>query len=49
MTQKNQAKHRSNCQITAQTIITATDESSLNVHLKKRKAEAKKTLYLNRV
>ena len=49
MSQKNEVRHRANCQITAKTTVTPADASKLNVPSQKRKEEAKKTLYLNRI
>jgi hypothetical protein len=46
MSQKNVARHRVICQITAQTTVKA--EAS-NVPMQNKKEDAKQTLYLNRV
>jgi len=45
MPQKNDVRHRSNCQITAETTVNLAPI----VPLQKRKEEAKKELYLNRI
>ena len=49
MSQKNEVRHRANCQITAKTTVTLADGSSSNVPAPKRKEDAKQTLYLNRI
>jgi hypothetical protein len=45
MSQKNDVRHRSNCQITAEAAV----KLAPIVPSQKRKEEAKKTLYLNRI
>jgi hypothetical protein len=45
MSQKNEVRHRVNCEITAKTTVTL----ALNVPMQKRKEDAKQTLYLNRI
>ncbi len=49
MSQKNEVRHRSHCQITAKTTVTTAGDNVPNVPSQKRKEEAKKTLYLNRI
>jgi len=49
MAQKNQARHLSNCQITAEKAVITTNGSTLNVPKQKRKEDAKKILYINRI
>jgi len=49
MSQKNEARHLSNCQIAAESTVIATDVSTLNVPSRKRKEDAKQILYLNRI
>jgi hypothetical protein len=49
MSQKNEVRHRSNCPVAIETSATLVDGSSSNVPLKKRKEDAKQTLYLNRI
>jgi hypothetical protein len=49
MSQKNEARHLSNCQIAAESTVIATDVSTLNVPSRKRKEDAKQSLYLNRI
>jgi len=45
MSQKNEVRHRSKCQITAKTTVTLAS----SVPSQKRKEDAKQTLYLNRI
>ena len=49
MAQKKQARHLSNCQITAENAVITTTGSTSNVPKQKRKEDAKKTLYINRI
>jgi hypothetical protein len=49
MSQKNKARHLSNCQITAENAVITTDCSTSNVPTPKRKDDAKQPLYLNRI
>jgi hypothetical protein len=49
MSQKNQARHPSNCQITVEKAALVADGSSANVPSQKRKEDAKRVLYLKRV
>jgi hypothetical protein len=49
MSQKNEVRHCTNCQITANTTVTLADGNSSNVPLQKRKEEAKQALFLNRI
>jgi hypothetical protein len=49
MSQKNEARHLSNCQITAENAVISTDDRISNVPLQKRKHDAKQVLYLNRI
>jgi hypothetical protein len=49
MSQKKQARHISNCQITAESAVITTDGSTSNVPSQNRKEDAKKILYLNRI
>ncbi|MGD0450983.1 MAG: hypothetical protein ABSA79_08035 [Candidatus Bathyarchaeia archaeon] len=49
MAQKKQARHPSNCQITAEKAVITTQCSISNVPLQKRKEDAKKILYINRI
>jgi hypothetical protein len=49
MSQKNEARHLSNCQIATESTVIATDVSTLNVPSRKRKEDAKQILYLNRI
>jgi hypothetical protein len=49
MTQKNRAEHLSNCQITAENAVITSNGSTPNVPMQKRKKDAKKILYLNRI
>jgi hypothetical protein len=49
MSQKNKARHLSNCQITAESAVITTDSSTSNVPTRKRKEDAKQILYLNRI
>ncbi len=45
MAQKNEVRHSAKCQITAKTTVTLAS----TVPSQKRKEDAKKTLYLNRI
>jgi hypothetical protein len=49
MSQKNNVRHRSNCQVAIETTATLTAGSKPNVPSPKRKEQAKQTLYLNRI
>jgi hypothetical protein len=49
MSQKNKARHLSNCQITAENAVITMDSSTSNVPTPKRKDDAKQTLYINRI
>jgi hypothetical protein len=49
MAQKKQARNLSDCQITAENAVITTHSSISNVPKQKRKEEAKKILYLNRI
>jgi hypothetical protein len=49
MSQKNKARHLSNCQITAENAVITMDSSTSNVPAPKRKDDAKQTLYINRI
>ena len=49
MAQKKQARHLSNCQITAENAVITTSGSTSNVPMQKRKEDAKKILYINRI
>jgi hypothetical protein len=49
MSQKNKARHSSDCQIAAESAAIVTESSAENVSMQKRKEEAKQILYLNRV
>jgi len=49
MSQKNKARHLSNCQMAAESAVIATDGSTSNVPTRKRKEDAKQILYLNRI
>ncbi len=49
MAQKKQAGHLSNCQITAENAVISTYDSIIKVPKQKRKEDAKKTLYINRI
>jgi hypothetical protein len=49
MVQKKQAKHLSNCQITAENAVITTNSSMQNVPKQKRKEDAKKIFYISRV
>jgi hypothetical protein len=49
MSQKNEVRHRTNCQITTKATVTAADARKPTVPSQKRKEDAKKTLYLNRI
>jgi hypothetical protein len=49
MSQKNKARHSSNCQIAAESAAIVTESSKVNVPMQKRKEDAKKTLYINRI
>jgi hypothetical protein len=49
MSQQNEVRHRSTCQITAKPTVTLADGRKPNVPSQKRKEDAKQTLYLNRI
>ena len=49
MSQKNEARHRSNCHIAVETTVALAAGSSSNVPSQKRKEDAKQALYLNRI
>jgi hypothetical protein len=49
MSQKNNARHSSNCQITVKSAVIITDVNTPNVPMQKRKEDAEEILYLNRV
>ena len=49
MSQKNKARHLSNCQMATESAVIATDGSTSNVPTQKRKEDAKQILYLNRI
>jgi hypothetical protein len=49
MSQKNQVRHRSNCPVTVETMVTLAECSIPKVPTQKRKEDAKQTLYLNRI
>jgi hypothetical protein len=49
MAQKKQARHPSNCQITAENAVITTSDSSLNVPKQKQKEDANDILYINRI
>jgi hypothetical protein len=49
MSQQNDVRHCVNCQITAKSTVTSAAAKKLTVPTQKRKEDAKKTLYLNRI
>jgi len=49
MVQKNETRHLSNCQLAAESAVISIDESIPKAPVQKRKEEAEKTLYLDRV
>ncbi len=49
MSQKDKARHSSNCQTAAETPVITTDVSTSNVSMQKRKEDAKEILYLDRI
>jgi len=49
MSQKKQARHISNCQITAETAVITRSGKPSKVPSKKQKEDAKKVLYINRI
>jgi len=49
MAQKKQARHLSNCQVTAESAVVTTSDSSLNVPKQKLKEDANDILYINRI
>jgi len=49
MSQKNNARHLSNCQLATENAVITTDGSTSNMPSQKRKEDAKQILYLNRV
>jgi hypothetical protein len=49
MVKKNETRHLSNCEMTAESAVISTDESTSNVPVQKRKEDAEQTLYLFRV
>ncbi|MGZ4850070.1 MAG: hypothetical protein ACXV2C_01665 [Candidatus Bathyarchaeia archaeon] len=49
MSQKNKAGHSSECQTTVENAVITTEVSKTNVSTQKRKEDAKRILYLNRV
>lgn len=49
MVKKNETRHLSNCQISAESAVISTDETASNVPVQKRKEDAEQTLYLLRV
>ncbi len=49
MSQKKQARHSPNCQITAENAVISIDSKISKVPSQKQKEEAKKILYINRI
>jgi hypothetical protein len=49
MSQKKQATHLSNCQLTAENAVITTTGKVSKVPSQKRKEDAKKVLYINRI
>ncbi len=49
MSQKDKARHISNCQMAAESAVITTDGSTSNVPMQKRKEDAKEILYLDRI
>ncbi|MGA3288985.1 MAG: hypothetical protein ABSD42_01935 [Candidatus Bathyarchaeia archaeon] len=49
MSQKNKARHLSNCQMAAESAVIAMADGTSNVPMRKRKEDAKQILYLNRI
>ncbi len=49
MSQKNNARHLSNCQMATVNAVIAKNSSTSNVPTLKRKEDAKQILYLNRI
>jgi hypothetical protein len=49
MAQKKQSRHLSNCEITAEKAVITTHSSISTVPKEKRKEDAKKIFYINRV
>ncbi|MGD0202747.1 MAG: hypothetical protein ABSC20_02425 [Candidatus Bathyarchaeia archaeon] len=49
MSQKDKARHLSNCQMAAENAVITTDDGTSNVPAQKRKEDAKEILYLNRI
>ena len=49
MSQKNNARHTSNCQIAAETAAIVTESSVADVPKQKRKEDGNEILYINRI
>jgi hypothetical protein len=49
MSKKNQARHQTNSQITAETAVISTDDNTPNMPMRKPKEDAEQILYIKRV